>query len=174
MVTLGEPTLGMMSSPFGSISEEDVIQVLNDFFQNVQGIPCVHCCSNMDWPQLMKSHTQVINFDAYQYADKMALYPKELAAFFEKGGMLAWGIVPVSPEILPSESKEQLVERLEEGIRRLTERGIDQQKLLDRSFVTPCCTTATLSKEQAEQVFHFTQNISGEMRRRYFPEEVSH
>jgi len=173
MVTLGEPSLGMMDSPFGSITAEEVIQVLNEFFQNVQGFHCVHCCSNMDWSQLMKSDAQVINFDAYQFVEKIALYPKELKAFLERGGMLAWGIIPVAEDILRLESEEHLVARFEEGLGLLVEIGIDKRRLLERSFVTPCCSTATLSKERAEQVFRYTQNISEELRRKYFPEELA-
>ena len=168
MVTLGEPTLGLMDSPFGSISAEEVVQVLNEFFQQVDGLRCIHCCSNMDWPQLMKSDAQVINFDAYQYAEKVALYPQELKAFLDREGMLAWGLVPVAEETLRSESEERLLERLEEGLELFVGRGIDRQKLLERSFLTPCCSTATLSVEQAERAFRCTRNISSRMRRKYF------
>lgn len=172
MVTLGEPSLGMMSSPFGSISAEEVIQELNEFFQNVEGLRCVHCCSNMDWPQLMKTNIQVINFDAYQFAEKIALYPREIKTFLERGGMLAWGIVPVAEETLRSESEDHLLEKLEEGMELLVKGGIDKQRLVEKSFLTPCCTTAALSVEQAEQVFHYTKNTSHEMRRKYFPERA--
>ncbi len=170
MVTLGEPSLGMMSSPFGSISEEEVIQALNEFFQNVEGLGCVHCCSNMDWPQLMKADIQVINFDAYQFSEKIALYPREINAFLKRGGMLAWGIVPVAEETFLSESEEHLLEKLEEGMELLVRGGIDKQQLVERSFITPCCTTATLSVDRAEQAFRYTKDISHEMRRKYFGE----
>jgi hypothetical protein len=168
LVTLGEPTLGLMDSPFGSVSAAEVVQVLNDFFGQVEGLSCVHCCSNMDWGQLMKSETRVINFDAYQYTDKMALYPREMNRFLEKGGMLAWGIVPVAKETLDSENEDGLLKRLEEGLELLAGRGIDKQKLLENSFVTPCCTTATLSTEQAEKVFQYTHNLSHRLRQKYF------
>jgi hypothetical protein len=169
MITLGEPTLGMMSSPFGSILEGDVIQVFGDFFAKVEGLGCVHCCSNMDWGVLMKSRARIINFDAYQFADKMALYPAEIRAFLEGGGMLAWGIVPVAEEILRSESKNHLREKLEKGMELLIKEGIDRQRLLEQSLITPCCTTATLTVERAEQVFEYTQSISCEMRRDHLP-----
>jgi hypothetical protein len=168
MVTLGEPSLGMMSSPFGSISEEEVIQALNEFFQNVEGLGCVHCCSNLDWPQLMKADIQVINFDAYQFSEKIALYPREINAFLKRGGMLAWGIVPVAEETFLSESEEHLLEKLEEGMELLVRGGIDKQQLVERSFITPCCTTSTLSIDHAEQAFRCTKNISHEMRQKYF------
>ena len=168
MVTLGEPSLGMMSSPFGSISEEEVIQALNEFFQNVEGLGCVHCCSNMDWPQLMKADIQVFNFDAYQFSEKIALYPREINAFLKRGGMLAWGIVPVAEETFLSESEEHLLEKLEEGMELLVRGGIDKQQLVERSFITPCCTTATLAIDHAEQAFRYTKNISHEMRQKYF------
>jgi hypothetical protein len=169
MITLGEPTLGIMSSPFGSILEGDVIQVFGDFFAKVEGLGCVHCCSNMDWGVLMKSPARIINFDAYQFADKIALYPAEIRAFLERGGMLAWGIVPVAEEILRSENKPHLREKLEKGMELLIQEGIDRQRLLEQSLITPCCTTATLSVDRAEQVFEYTQSISREMRRDHLP-----
>ena len=168
LVTLGEPTLGLMDSPFGSVSAGEVIRVFNEFFRQVEGHSCIHCCSNMDWPQLMRSEVRVINFDAYQYADKIALYPKEIDAFLGRGGMLAWGIVPVGREALESESEERLLQRLEEGMELLAGRGIGRKKLGERSFVTPCCSTATLSPELAERAFQYTRNISRRMRRKYF------
>jgi hypothetical protein len=174
LVTLGEPTLGLMDSPFGSVTAEEVIPVLEEFFGQVEGLSCVHCCSNMDWAQLMKSATRVINFDAYQYTDKMALYPREIDAFLEKGGMLAWGIVPVGKETLESENEDGLLKRLEEGVELLAGRGIDKQKLLERSFVTPCCSTATLSPDLAEKVFQYTHNLSHRLRQRYFGATASH
>ena len=72
--------------------------------------------------------------------------------------------------ILESESEEGLLKRLEEGLELLAGRGIDRQKLLERSFVTPCCTTATLTPEQAERVFQYTKNISHRLRQKYFGE----
>jgi hypothetical protein len=37
------------------------------------------------------------------------------------------------------------------------------------SNITPCCTTATLTVERAEQVFEYTQSISREMRLDHLP-----
>ncbi len=174
LVTLGEPTLGLMDSPFGSVSAEEVLRVLDDFFRQVEGLAGIHCCSNMDWGQLMKGETRVINFDAYQFADKIALYPRELKAFLEKGGMLAWGIVPVAKETLEAENVDRLLKKLEEGLESVAAKGIDRRRLAERSFVTPCCTTATLSPEQAERVFQYTQNISQRLRQKYFGATATH
>jgi hypothetical protein len=169
MITLGEPSLGMMSSPFGGVLEGEVIEVLGDFFAKIEALGSVHCCSNMDWSQLMRSATQVINFDAYQFADKIALYPGEVRAFLERGGMLAWGIVPVSEEVFLSENKEHLRAKLEEGMDLLAKGGIERRRIVEQSFITPCCTTATLTPETAEQVFEYTQSLSREMRRDHLP-----
>ncbi len=84
--------------------------------------------------------------------------------------MLAWGIVPVGEETILSESKEHLREKLEEGMELLVKAGIDKRRRVERSIITPCCTTATLSVERAEEVFDYTQRFSQEMKRKYFLE----
>ncbi len=167
LVTLGEPTLGVINSPFGSISDREMISALDEIFQQVAGFSCVHCCANMDWSQLMRSQTRVINFDAYQFSEKIALYPKEMRDFLHRGGMLAWGIVPVDKELLASVDEKSLVAKLEEGVACLVGHGFDKKFLLARSFITPCCTTANLFREEAEKAFRLTREISRIMRETY-------
>jgi len=168
MVTLGEPTLSIVNSPFGSISGEEMISTLNEFFGSIESLSCVHCCSNMDWSQLMKANIYVINFDAFQYSEKIALYPNEINTFFKKGGILAWGIVPVEEEALISNNEDSLQRKLEKAIEELANEGIDKKLILERSFITPCCTTAMLSIKGAEKVYKITSNLSRLMREKYF------
>ncbi len=170
IVTLGEPSLGVVSSAFGSVTEQEVIKAIDEIFEQVEGFTCVHCCSNMDWSQLTRTKTNIINFDAYQYSEKISLYPKEMESFLQKGGMLAWGIVPVFEEIILSENLESLVQKLEQGIGFLMAKGLGKQIILERSFITPCCTTAMLTIELAEKVFRYTQEISQVIRKRLMRE----
>jgi hypothetical protein len=167
MVTLGEPSLGVLSSPFGSVTEEDIIRAFDDVFDNIMGLGCVHCCANMDWPLLMRTHAKVISFDAYHFSEKIALYPEEVLDFIKRGGMLAWGIVPVSEEAVVSEDETSLLERLERGMDLLVEGGVDRKLLVEGAFITPACVTSTLSISLAERAFRLTKNISQAMRERY-------
>ena len=43
----------------------------------------VHCCGNTDWSLLMATSVDVLNLDAYNFLDSLALYPAALRAFLE-------------------------------------------------------------------------------------------
>jgi hypothetical protein len=66
MVTVGEPSLGIIDTPFGSISTDEVVEIFDELFRDLGSMGCVHCCDNMDWGKLMKTRTRIINPDAYE------------------------------------------------------------------------------------------------------------
>ena len=100
----------------------------------------------------------MLNLDAFGYLDALALYPAELRAFLDRGGVIAWGIVP-NNETITSVSTGDLAERLCEGLRQLSERAagrgvrIVPEDLLARGLLTPSCGLGTASPEIADQVY---------------------
>jgi len=157
-----EPSLSSFGSGFSGLNREDVVLSLNECFQGVKGLKGVHCCGNTDWSVLLSANLDILSFDAYGYLETLSLYPKELKAFLEKGGILAWGIVPTSEDIL-KENALSLVERFEKGIGVLSKKGIDRA-LLQRVILTPSCGTASLSILMAERVCQVTAEVSKRMR----------
>jgi arginine utilization protein RocB len=101
----------------------------------VKGLKGIHCCGNTDWSVLLSTHLDILSFDAYGYLETLSLYPKDLKAFLERGGILAWGIVPTSEEVLKEEA-ESLVKRFKEGVEVLSKKGMDRT-LLERAILTP-------------------------------------
>jgi hypothetical protein len=167
MVDFGEPSLVVHTSAVGSGPREDIIQALNEVMRSVEGLTCIHCCANIDWSILMETRTDAINFDAYEYADKIALYPKELKAFLDRGGMLAWGIVPTSDDKIVRESTDTLMDKLERDLSMLIDGGIDRPTLFQSSILTPSCATSTMSLELGERAFQITSELSQRMREKY-------
>ncbi|MFC1919091.1 hypothetical protein ACFLWW_03885 [Chloroflexota bacterium] len=165
-IQIGEPSLGLFTSSVGAGSWDIIKNAINEVIERVEGISCVHCCDNFDWPLLMKTNIDVINFDAYKYGESMALYPDELKRFMERGGMIAWGIVPIAGG--EDETPSSLVERMERLIQLVADKGIDKKLLLELSWITPSCTTGSMSVEQAERVFAYTGEVSQRMREKYF------
>jgi hypothetical protein len=151
----------------GSGLREDVIEALNGAIDAVDAMTCIHCCANIDWTILMDTRVDAINFDAYEYSDKIALYPKELSEFLARGGMLAWGIVPTSDEKIAAESLDTLAARLENDLDRLIGQGVDEQTLVRSSMITPSCATSNMSVEMAEKAFRLTGELSQRMREKY-------
>ncbi len=172
IIFIDEPAMESLGSAFSAVSAEVIAEKLNEIIDTIHelgGIAGIHCCGNADWPMIFNARVDIVNFDAFGYMDKVMLYPEDLKKFHSRGGALAWGIVPVSEEILQSENKEHLRAKLEEGMELLVKGGIERRRLVEQSFITPCCTAATLSVERAEQVFEYTQSLSREMRRDHLP-----
>lgn len=168
MIEIGEPLLSLYGSAFTAINRGEVLSYLNEVIEASRGLTYVHCCANTDWTILMESKAHIISFDAYGYADTLALYPRELQAFLERGGMLAWGIVPTSDEKIAGESLASLAERLERALQLLIERGVNKQLLRESALITPSCGTGAMSVAASERVYQLTRQLSEHFRTKYF------
>jgi methionine synthase II (cobalamin-independent) len=162
IIFFDEPSLASFGSAFSGLNQEDVVHSLNECFEAVKGSRGIHCCGNTDWNVLLSTSLNILSFDAYGYLETLSLYPKELRAFLERGGILAWGIVPTSEAILKEDAKS-LVKRFGEGIETLSKKGIDQA-LLQRAIITPSCGTASLPIPLAERVCELTAEVSKRLR----------
>jgi len=162
IVFFDEPSLSSYGSAFSSLNQEDVIHSLNECFDAIKGLKGIHCCGNTDWGLLLETHLDILSFDAYGYLETISLYPKQLSAFLERGGVLAWGIVPTSEAIL-KEDAQSLIKRFKEGVKALAKKGIDPS-LLQRAILTPSCGTASLSIPLSERVCQLTSEVSKRLR----------
>ncbi len=164
---LPETTLVNFTSAGGTGNREEIISAINEGFSSLTCLTWIHCCANIDWSLLTDTKIDVINFDAYQHADKVVLYAKEFKDFIERGGMIGWGIVPVVEETLTQVSVPSLVERIEKAIDFFVKKGIDEKLLASASWVLPCCDAVMLTPDQTELVFNMTREISEVMREKY-------
>lgn len=171
LVSLGEAGLALYATASGAGSWQTIEDAINEVIGAAEGVVNIHCCANIDWSLLMRTNTDIVNTDAYQFGNMLALYPDALGKFLGRGGSIAWGIVPTSgvtgkPDI-ENETPDSLVARLEQMINALVEKGVDRRTLLEASWVTPACETATLSVELADKVYDFTRQVSERMKQKY-------
>ena len=160
---IDEPILsGFGSSTYVSVNRPDVVHYLNDVIEVIHkenAISGIHCCGNTDWTILIDAGVDIISFDAYEYAETITYYPEKVRAFLEKGGVLAWGIVPTSHKI-NHESPESLVKRLKAAVDKLADKGIEKDLIWDQCLITPSCGTGSLSVELSEKIFHQLSQVS--------------
>ncbi len=83
--------------------------------------------------------------------------------FLEKGGVLAWGIVPTSSKI-EGETADSLVKRLNTLVAGLAGKGIPENLIWEKCLLTPSCGTGSLSRELSERVFAVLQQVSRKLR----------
>ncbi|TAK32395.1 MAG: methionine synthase [Chloroflexota bacterium] len=170
IIFVDEPYMSAFGSAFVSISREQVIGLLEEVFQGIKGLKGVHCCGNTDWSVLLSTSVNILNLDAYDYAESLSLYPSDVQAFLNRDGIIAWGIVPTEAAALAGETTESLVARLEQSVGFLVDKGLPLDQILERSLITPSCGLASVSVELAEQAMRLTSHVSAAMRKKYFEE----
>ncbi|MBI5960195.1 MAG: hypothetical protein HY866_15750 [Chloroflexi bacterium] len=155
-----EPYMASFGSAFISLSREQVITMLDEIFAAIHqenALAGVHCCANTDWSVLLATSVDILNLDAYGYIENLALYPAELRAFLDRGGVIAWGIVPNNDEITRV-TPEQLATRMHDGLRLISDRArargvmIDPDEMAHRSMIVPSCGLGSQTVETADRV----------------------
>jgi methionine synthase II (cobalamin-independent) len=168
IVFIDEPAMESLGSAFSSVAAETVAERIDevaDMIHEFGGLAGIHCCGNADWPLLFARRVDIVNFDAFDYLDRVLLYPAAIASFLERGGSLAWGIVPTG-SFTGAETAQGLAARLEGGIGRLEAAGVPRTTLVRQGIVTPACGLGSLPESSAEAILRLTAEVSSLMRAR--------
>ena len=160
IIFVDEPYMASFGSAFISLSREQAIAMLDEVFEAIHAegaLAGVHCCANTDWSVLLDTQVDILNLDAYGYLENLALYPAELRRFLDRGGVIAWGIVPNNDEIF-NVTPEGLAMRLREGLQvisaKASARGVNiaPEEFDTRSLITPACGLGSTSEVVADAV----------------------
>ena len=170
IIFVDEPYMSSFGSGFVSLSRDQVVTLLEEVFSGIQGLKGVHCCANTDWSVLLDTSVDILNLDAYEYAESLSLYPEAVSAFLQRGGVIAWGIVPAGP-MVEGETAPSLVDRLHQAIDLLVQKGVSRDQLLAAGLVTPSCGAGSLDAPTADRVLELTAAVSAEMQARYVADE---
>lgn len=163
IIFFDEPYLTGFGSAFSPIERDDVIRVLGEVFaylrERVEILIGIHCCGNTDWAMLLESEPDIINFDAFSFMNTFLLYPEALSRFLEKGGIIAWGIVPTS-EYSETITIDELSSRLVKGLEHLKKTGFSAETLSKQSMITPSCGMGTMEPSSAQGVLELLAKLS--------------
>ncbi|MFC2160527.1 hypothetical protein ACFLRW_06750 [Acidobacteriota bacterium] len=162
-----EPILSAFgSSTYVSVQKAEVVELLNEVVRAIHqegALVGTHCCGNTEWPILIDAGMDIISFDAYEFGDTISYYPEQVKSFLEKGGVIAWGIVPTS-EIILKETTNSLKAKLEERIHHLSAKGVDKDLIWNQCLLTPSCGTGSLSVELSNKIFKELSLLSQKLR----------
>ncbi len=162
-----EPHLVSLGSVFTPIPEEKVPVLLAEVFGGIKGIKGLHCCGNSDWSVLLDTGIDILSFDAYNYASSLSAHSDKVKSFLERGGGIAWGIVPSDEEMLARESLSSLRDRLEDSMALFTRDGVRFKQIIAQGLITPSCGLAGLSPGAAILALELTAKLSHDLRSRY-------
>ena len=167
-----EPILSAFgSSTYVSVQRADVVAKLGEVVAAIQAegaLAGIHCCGNTEWSIPVDAGVDIVNFDAFQFGESIALYPDAMRTLLvAKKRFLAWGLVPTSAAIRDV-TPAQLVERFEALTGHLAGKtGVDKQAIVEQAFLTPSCGTGSMSIPDAERVFQVLGETSRALRQRY-------
>ena len=167
---IDEPILSAFgSSTYVSVTREDVVAKLNEVVEAVHAegaLAGVHCCGNTEWSILVDAGVDIVNFDAFDYADTIALYADSIKRYLEAGKFLAWGVVPTNSAKIQAQTVESLTAKFMQGVENLAKAiGLSKEQIMKQAFITPSCGTGSLPVADAEKVFSLLRQTSEALRK---------
>jgi hypothetical protein len=155
IIFIDEPILSALgSTSYVGVSNEEALRLLQettDAIRNARGIPGIHCCGRADWPLVLDSGVDIMNFDAYAFADTLGIYPDDVEAFLEAHGTLAWGIVPTTEDI-QNEDEGSIIKLFDRAMEVLSEK-IPGDLLMKNIVLTPSCGTGGRTVKETRKIF---------------------
>jgi hypothetical protein len=138
LVVLNEPYLASLGSSVVPVDKDTVRSGWDDIAGLVEGGLGIHCCSNTDWDFVLGLNPSVVSIDAYATSREFLLYSDAVVSYMERGGVVAWGIVPAETKLFVTETTDSLYEKYLEIRTQLCTRM--PEKLFDaQSLITPSC-----------------------------------
>jgi len=164
-----EPGLQFLFSALSGYDSTKAKSDMEDFFAMIQRPRGIHLCGNPDWDFLLGLDLDILSLDVYQNGEIFASYSKSIKRFLDRGGVIAWGIVPTNFEPFEAETINTLGERLEEVWNSLANKGIDREFLISRSLISPatCCLVNPDGEKTVEKAFKVVTELSQRLRDRY-------
>jgi hypothetical protein len=166
VVFIDEPGLTSFGSAFSTLTADTVVKTMGSACETVRAdgsalIGC-HVCGNTDWGLMMDTDIDIVNFDAFAVMEQFSLYPKQIRAFLERGGYIAWGIVP-SQGFSFDLTAEFLADKLDGGWRGLDRKGVPYELLASRAVLATACGLGMLKPNEALAATSMTTAVSREM-----------
>lgn len=160
IIFVDEPYLVSVGSSFVSLDRKQIINDIDELIEEIHkqdALAGIHCCGNTDWSMILETKVDIVSFDAFDYLDNLLLYKKELKSFIEKGGKLAWGIVPNSDIVKSKVTSNDLADKIKETIKK-------SQGLLNKDgLITSSCGCGTLDLDLAKKIHTLTVDVTGEL-----------
>ena len=172
IIFMDEPTMSQIgTSAFLTVKKSDITDAFTELctiIRNNGGLSAIHCCGKADWDMILQCKPDIINFDAYSFNKNILTFSKSLKPFVENGGYIAWGIVPtLDKDSLEKSNSDNLISRLEEIFNSMSKKGIDKNRLIQQSIISPSCGAGGLELEQAEYAMNLTNEISKKLKEKY-------
>lgn len=151
-----EPYMVSFGSAYISIPREDVIASLNEVIDGIPARRGIHICGNTDWSVPFQSDIEIVNYDAFSYLDTIFYFTEDLKEFLERGGWVAPGVVPSSPDVM-NETPDSVRDRAALFIEKIA--GVTVPDT-DSILFTTSCGLGSLTEEEARRAMELLKQLS--------------
>ena len=164
-----EPGLQFLFSSMAGYSDLAAGRDMEHFFSMIERPRGVHLCGNPDWDFLLRLDLDILSLDVFTNGEVFVKYSASIKKFLDRGGRLAWGIVPTNLEPFEKEDLLSLQKRVTNLWAALEDQGIALDFLLSRSLLSPatCCLVNPDKEKTVEKAFKLTRELSAALREKY-------
>lgn len=164
-----EPGLQFLFSAMSGYGDVQARADMEMFFSLIDRPRGVHLCGNPDWDFLLNLDIDILSLDVYTNGEVFASYIPAIKRFLDRGGVLCWGLVPTNAEPFEKESDDSLRQMLESLWSKLWAKGIDRDRLLSQSLLSPatCCLVNPDIEKTVEKGFAAVKRLSEKLRDKY-------
>ena len=157
VVLLDEPGLTAWSSSAIPLKGDYLVDLLSGSLASLGSgvLTGVHCCGAADWKLVAAAGPDLVSLPATP--DLVESAPT-LSTFLDRGGLVAWGVVPTDRPI--GASPDPLWRRLGEVWIELAAAGCDPIRLRQQALLTPACGLAGHDPQQAAHILDLTLGVA--------------
>jgi hypothetical protein len=163
IIFIDDPAISAYGSKFHlALDRKEIIKDLNFIFSAIEAtgaITGIHSCEAVDWSLLLETQVRILSLDAYRFGDSLVPYVESLRGFLERGGVVAWGIIPTLDDPFV-ESVDSLLQRLDTLWESLFSKGPKRNTVLRQCIITPACGAGLLTEDQSRRIYQLTSALS--------------
>jgi hypothetical protein len=164
LICLDEPFLNALDSPFCPLGWADGVELLQRLISSLDGYRGLAVNGAVNWEILLDAGIDLLIYEHGQQASfqDLALAGPSLSRLIERGGAIAWAIIPADAAALARLDVAALIAAFETMLGTID--GVAPQELLRSSLITVGRGLAQLSVEQAEQALRLCRETSQRLR----------
>lgn len=168
VICLDEPFLDATASPFSPIDEADGVALLAQTLADTPPPRGLCLPGTPNWAAILALPADLIFFDAYEHGAGLIQAAGAVAGYLERGGVIAWGVVPNEPAALAQEQAETLARRFESTVEYLAAAsGVDPERIRAAALISTSGGLAHLPPALASQAAALCGDVSSHLRAKY-------
>jgi methionine synthase II (cobalamin-independent) len=161
LVFIEESDFAELMNPGFPIAPDTAIDLVSGALAAIEttAVSGLHVCGLADIPSQLATGPAVLSLPVRQEVVESAGY---LTRFMERGGYIAWGVVPTSGPIITT--AERPWRHLSKLWCELVERGVDPALLRRQAIITPECGLSSHTPAVAERVLGIAAEVATRVR----------